>query len=73
MIQILPVPAERLPTFCREKGLQSPAPLRGYTACQGDCSLGWCLVAQGEPCLVLGVEAEDSLLADGLGGALPPL
>ena len=33
MIQILPVPAERLPAFCREKGLQSPAPLRGYTAC----------------------------------------
>ena len=74
MIQILPGPAERLPTFCREKGLQSPAPLRGYTACQGDCSLGWCLVAQGEPCLVLGVEAEDSLLADGLlRAALFPL
>ena len=74
MIQILPVPAVRLPAFCREKGRQSPAPLRGYTACQGDCSLGWCLGAQGEPCLVLGVEAEDSLLADGLlRAALFPL
>lgn len=74
MIQILPVPPHLLPGFCREKGIQSSAPLRGYTACQGDVSLGWCVVSEGEPCLVLGVEAEDGLLADGLlRAALFPL
>jgi len=76
MIEILPIRAEQLPGFCREKGIVPPegAALRGCAVRQGETSLGWCLAAAGEPCLILGVEAEDSQLADGLlRAALFPL
>lgn len=67
MIQILPVAREDLGDLCREKGIEAgDAPLRGYTAAQGQERLGWCLVAEGEPCVILGVGAEDPLLGDGL-------
>ena len=75
MIRILPVPEESLPGLCREKGL-SPggAALRGYTAAQGEEPLGWCVAAAGEPCVILGVEAQDPQIADGLlRAALFPL
>ena len=75
MIQILPLPGETLGDFCREKGIALPgAPVRGYTAAQGEELLGWCLLAEGEPCVILGIQAEDPLLGDGLlRAALFPL
>lgn len=74
MIQMLPVPSSELPDFCRQRGIDSGAPLTAYTAAQGDAVLGWCVVAKEDPCLILGVEAEDSALADGLlRAALFPL
>jgi len=76
MIQMLPVPPERLPDFCREHGLPRESPARAYTACQGERTLGWCAVGKGEPCVILGlgVEGEDLFLADGLlRAALFPL
>lgn len=74
MIRILPIPPDDLPAFCREKGVSAAGPLRGCTSCEGETPLGWCLVAEGDPCLILGVEAEDGWLADGLlRAALFPL
>ncbi len=74
MIQMLPVPPERLPDFCREHLPGHTGPVRAYTACQGTVPLGWCAVGPGEPCPILGVEAEDPFLADGLlRAALFPL
>lgn len=75
MIRILPIPGEAVAGFCREKGIPLPgAAVRGYTAAQGEESLGWCLVAEGEPCVILGVQAEEALIGDGLlRAALFPL
>lgn len=75
MIQILPVPQEKLPDFCREHSLR-PEPIRAYTAEEGETFLGWCAVGEGEPCIILGlgVEADDPDVADGLlRAALFPL
>lgn len=73
MIQILPVASAALPDFCREHGLES-VPLRAYTAEDGEASLGWCAVREGEPCLILGAAADDAGIADGLlRAALFPL
>lgn len=73
MIQILPVPQEKLPGFYQEHGLEGPA-LRVYTAEEGESSLGWCAVGEGEPCPILGAQAEDPDIADGLlRAALFPL
>jgi len=68
MIQILPISEDAITGFCREKGIENHdnAPLRGYTAAQGSETLGWCLVAEGEPCVILGVQADDPQLGDGL-------
>lgn len=74
MIQILPVPGEELTAFCKAHLPGRSGPVRAYTACQGKEPLGWCAAAPGEPCVILGVEAEDALLADGLlRAALFPL
>lgn len=71
---MLPIPKEDIPALCREKGLELSGPLRGHAARQGGLSLGWCLVREGEPCLILGLEAEDPWVADGLlRAALFPL
>lgn len=75
MIQILPVPSERLPDFCREHRL-GELPFRAYTAEEGDHFLGWCAVGEGDPCpiLGLGVGTSDPDVADGLlRAALFPL
>lgn len=73
MIQILPVPSEALPDFCREHNLEG-TPLRAYTAQEEESSLGWCAVGEGEPCIILGVESQDPEIADGLlRAALFPL
>ena len=74
MIQILPVREGELPDFCRERGLPETEGLRACAARQGEILLGWCAVEAREPCSVLGVEAEDAVLADGLlRAALFPL
>ena len=74
MIQILPVREGELPDFCRERGLPETEGLRACAARQGEILLGWCAVEAGEPCSVLGMEAEDAALADGLlRAALFPL
>lgn len=74
MIQLLPVPPAELPAFCRLRNLPDTAPVAACTAVQGDTLLGWCAVARQEPCLILGLEAEDAALADGLlRAALFPL
>lgn len=73
MIQILPVPSESLPDFCREHSLGA-VPVRAYTAEEEESSLGWCAVGEGEPCPILGVESRDPEVADGLlRAALFPL
>lgn len=73
MIRILPVPQEKLPEFCRERSLEVVT-LRAYTAEEGDNSLGWCAVGEGDPCPILGVAAKDPEVADGLlRAALFPL
>lgn len=73
MIQILPVPPETLPDFCREHGLKS-VPVRAYTAVEGEEPIGWCALGEGEPCPILGAEADDPDVADGLlRAALFPL
>ena len=66
MIQILPIHPQLLPELCREKGLDDDAPVWGYIASQGSSLLGWCVVAKDDPCRILGLEAEDKEVADGL-------
>ena len=67
MIRILPMEPDRLAALCREKEIDpGDAPLRGYAAADGEETLGWCLAADGEPCLILGEEAEDPQVGDGL-------
>ena len=74
MIQLLPVPPAELPAFCRLRNLPDTVPVAACTAVQGDTLLGWCAVARQGPCLILGLEAEDAALADGLlRAALFPL
>ena len=67
MIQMVPIPREELAAFCREKGI-APGDqlLRGYRAFAGEETLGWCVAAEEEPCLILGVSALDPQLGDGL-------
>ena len=62
MIRLLPVPPDRLPAFCRGKGLD-PSGATAYAAWQGERLLGWCAIGEGDPCPVLGLEAEDASLA----------
>ncbi len=67
MIQILPMGKDRLAALCQEKNIRpGEAPLRGCVAAAREETLGWCLAAEGEPCLVLGLEAEDPHVGDGL-------
>ena len=66
MIQILPIHPQVLPDFCLEKGLDDDAPVWGYMAAQGTTLLGWCVVAKDDPCRILGLEAQDKEVADGL-------
>ena len=66
MIQILPIHPQVLPDFCLEKGLDDDAPVWGYMAAQGTTLLGWCVVAKDDPCSILGLEAQDKEVADGL-------
>lgn len=73
MIQILPVPREKLPDFCREHSL-GPVALRACTAEEEGHHLGWCAIGEGDPCPILGVAAADPDTADGLlRAALFPL
>lgn len=75
MIRILPVLSEELPDFCREHSLGA-VPLRACTAEEGETSLGWCAIGEGDPCTILGlgVEPSDPDVADGLlRAALFPL
>lgn len=73
MIQILPVPSETLPDFCGEHDLAQPV-IRAYAAEEEGFSLGWCALGEGEPCPILGAEADDPDVADGLlRAALFPL
>ena len=66
MIQILPIHPQLLPELCRGRGLDDEAPVWGYMAIQGKELLGWCVAAKDEPCRILGVEARDKEVADGL-------
>jgi hypothetical protein len=66
MIQILPIHPQVLPDFCLEKHLDDDAPVWGYMATQGTTLLGWCVVAKDDPCRILGLEAQDQEVADGL-------
>ena len=66
MIRLLPVPPDRLPDLCRGKGLDQSGGVTAYAAWQGEGLLGWYAIGEGDPCPVLGLEAEDASLADGL-------
>ena len=66
MVMILPLPPELLRPLCEEIGVDSEDMVWGYAAADNSKMAGYCIVADGEPCTVLALEASDKYVADGL-------